>query len=149
MENIESRMQAFEESAHLNRLEIEENDSKLSKFEGQIEKDRNEGLFFKSLRQEMPVEKAKAKEGTKKVEEVAKETAGSRTRRTIYLGLVGVLIVAIADSFISSSPDWRKVAVLGAILVGLLTQLGYEQGVSSEANGTQNSGKSESSEEKK
>lgn len=142
-------MQAFEESAHLNRLEIEENDSKLSKFEGQIEKDRNEGLFFKSLRQEMPVEKAKAKEGTKKVEEVAKETAGSRTRRTIYLGLVGVLIVAIADSFISSSPDWRKVAVLGAILVGLLTQLGYEQGVSSEANGTQNSGKSESSEEKK
>lgn len=149
MENIESRMQAFEESAHLNRLEIEENDSKLSKFEGQIEKDRNEGLFFKSLRQEVPVEKAKAKEGTKKVEEIAKETAGSRTRRTIYLGLVGVLIVAIADSFISSSPDWRKVAVLGAILVGLLTQLGYEQGVSSEANGTQNSGKSESSEKKK
>lgn len=149
MENIESRMQAFEESAELNRLEIERNESKLSEFEGQIEKDRNEGLFFKSLRQKVPVEKAKAKEETKKIEEVAKDSAGSRTRRTIYLGLIGVLVIAIADSFISSSPDWRKVAVLGAILVGLLTQLGYEQGVSSEGNGTQDNGKSVSEEEKK
>ncbi|KAK4802158.1 hypothetical protein SAY86_000361 [Trapa natans] len=149
MENIESRMQAFKESEQLNRLEIEENDSKLSEFEDQIEKDRNEGLFFKSLRQKVPVEKAKAKEEAKKIEEVVKESAGSRTRRTIYLGLIGVLVVAIADSFISSSPDWRKVAVFGAILVGLLTQLGYEQGVSSETKGMQDNGESEANEERK
>ncbi|OWM66108.1 uncharacterized protein LOC116211546 [Punica granatum] len=152
MENIESRMQAFEESAELNRLEIEEKESKLSDFEGQIEEGRNEGLFFKSLRQKAPaVDKAKlAKEEIKKIDGVTKETAGSRTRRTIYLGLIGVLAIAIADIlFISSSPDWRKVAVLGAILVGLLTQFGYEQGMSSETRRTENNGKSVSEEEDK
>ncbi|XP_030440281.2 uncharacterized protein LOC115662257 [Syzygium oleosum] len=137
MENIESRMQAFEESMELNKMEIEESDNKLAEFEGQVEKDRNEGLFFKSLTQKKPVEKAKAKEEVKKIQDVAKQSTGSKIRRNIYLVLIGILVAGIADSFISSSPDWRKVAVLGAILVALITQFAYEQGMQSETEQTE------------
>ncbi|KAJ9185331.1 hypothetical protein P3X46_004977 [Hevea brasiliensis] len=132
MENIESQMQAFEESAELNRMEIEENDNKLADFEGQIVKDRNEGMFFKNLGQKAPVDKAKAKVETQAIKDVTKAKAGSKARKNIYLALMAVLVIAIADSFISSSPDWRKVAVLGAILVGLITQFSYEEKLSSE-----------------
>lgn len=131
MENIESQMQAFEESAEENRMEIEENDSKLAEFQGQMEEDRNDGLFFKSLGQKKPVGKAKATEEVKKIKEITTESAGSKTRRNIYLALIGLLVIGIADSFISSS-DWRKVAVLGAILVPLLLQFLHEQGMLSE-----------------
>ncbi|KAI3443099.1 uncharacterized protein J3R85_000467 [Psidium guajava] len=116
LENIENRMQAFEESMEVNRMEIEESDNKLAEFEGRVEAGRNEGLFFKSLAQKKLVEKAKAKEEAKKIQDVAKQSAGSRARRNIYLVLIGILVAGIADSFISSSLDWRKVAVLGAIL---------------------------------
>ncbi|KAL0744103.1 hypothetical protein Bca4012_085616 [Brassica carinata] len=131
LENIESKMQAFEESAGLNRLEIEENDNKLAEFEEKIVEDRNEGLFFKSLRDKQPVDVEKAKEETEKIKEVTKESAGSESRRNIYLGLIGIVGLAIADSFVSS-PDWRKVAVLGAILIPLITQFVYEQTLLSE-----------------
>ncbi|KAL9426073.1 hypothetical protein AB3S75_032944 [Citrus x aurantiifolia] len=131
MENIESQMQAFEESAEENRMEIEENDSKLAEFQGQMEEDRNEGLFFKSLGQKKPLGKATATEEVKKIKEITTESAGSKTRRNIYLALIGLLVIGIADSFISSS-DWRKVAVLGAILVPLLLQFLHEQGMLSE-----------------
>lgn len=132
MENIESKMQAFEESAEMNKQEIEESENKVAAFEGQIEKDRNEGLFFKNLRQSKPVEKAKAKEEMKRIEDVTRDSAGSKTRRNIYLALIGILVIAIADSAISTSPDWRKVAVFGAILAGLITQVVYEQSVLSD-----------------
>ncbi|CAK7333507.1 unnamed protein product [Dovyalis caffra] len=132
MENIESQMQAFEESAELNRTEIEKNDSKVADFEGQMEKERNEGMFFKNLGQNAPVDKAKAKEKAQKIKDLTIEKAGSKTRKNIYLALMGVLAIVIADSFVSSSPDWRKVAVLGAILVGLITQFSYEQRLSSD-----------------
>ncbi|ESQ49168.1 hypothetical protein EUTSA_v10021354mg [Eutrema salsugineum] len=131
LENIESKMQAFEESAGLNRLEIEENDNKLAEFEEKIVIDRNEGLFFKSLRDKKPVDAEKAKEETEKIQEVTKESAGSKARRNVYLGLIGIVVLAIAESFISS-PDWRKVAILGAILIPLLTQFVYEQTLLSE-----------------
>ncbi|KAJ8753777.1 hypothetical protein K2173_000031 [Erythroxylum novogranatense] len=132
MGNIESKMQAFEESQELNRVEIEKNDNKLAEFEGKMEKDRNEGLFFKNLSQKPPVDKAKAKQEADKIKDLTKAKAGSKIRKNIYLVLIGVLVIIIADSFISSVPDWRKVAVLGAILVGLITQLSYEQSLSSE-----------------
>lgn len=136
MENIESQMQAFEESAELNKLEIEENDKKLADFQGQIDKDRNEGLFFKNLRQKTPSEKekgkAKAKEEMEKLKELTKENAGSKARRNIYLALIGLVVIGISDVLISSSSDWRKGAVLGIILVGLLSQLFYEQRMLSE-----------------
>jgi len=132
MGNIESQMQAFEESAELNRMEIEKNDSEVADFEGQMEKDMNEGMFFKNLGQKAPVDKAKAKEEAQKIKDLTNAKAGSKTRKNIYLALMGVLAIVIADSFISSSPDWRKVAVLGAILVGLITQFSYEQRLSSE-----------------
>ena len=115
MENMDSQMQEFEESAELNRMEIEKNESELIEFEGQIE-------------------------------EVTKEKVGSKTRRNIYLALIGLLVIAIADSFISPSSDWRKVAVLGAILVPLILQFLYEQGLVSE---TERIGKEKSEEEKK
>ncbi|KAJ6746988.1 8-AMINO-7-OXONONANOATE SYNTHASE [Salix koriyanagi] len=125
MENIESQMQAFEESAELNRTEIEKNDNKVADFEGQMEKDRNEGI-------NAPADKAKAKEEAQRIQDLTYAKAGSKTRKNIYLALMGVLAIVIADSFLTSSPDWRKVAVLGAILVGVITQFIYEQRLASD-----------------
>lgn len=136
MENIESQMQVFEESAELNRQQIEKNDDVLAKFEGQIEEERNEGLFFKNLRQRKPVDKEKAKVEMEKIKELTNENAGSKTRRYIYLAFIGLLVIAIAESFLSS-PDWRKVAVLGAMLIALVSQFSYEQRMSSEMEKTE------------
>ncbi|KAE8719443.1 putative pentatricopeptide repeat-containing protein [Hibiscus syriacus] len=136
MENIESQMQAFEESQELNRQEIEMNEDQLAEFEGQIEKERNEGLFFKNLKDKKPtIDKEKAKEEAEKIKEITKEKAGSKSRRNLYLALIALLALGIADSFISAS-DWRKVAVLGAILVALFSQFIYEQTLLSEAEKT-------------
>lgn len=127
MGNIESQMQAFEESAESNKQEIEENQKKIDEFEVRFENEINEGLFFKSMGQSKPVDKTLAKEEAAKVSELTKQTAGAETRRYIYLGLIGLISVSLIDSLISPSFDWRKGAVLGVILVGLITQLTYEQ----------------------
>lgn len=127
MGNIESKMQEFEESMELNKVEIEESEKKVENFEGQYEKDRNEGLFFKSLGEKKPVDIEQAKEEAEKIKELTQKSAGSVTRRNIYLALMGLVVIGITDASISSSPDWRKVAFLGVILVGLITQLVYEQ----------------------
>ncbi|CAN1149922.1 hypothetical protein LINPERHAP2_LOCUS17286 [Linum perenne] len=137
MENIEKNMQSFEESAEMNRAEIQENEDKLVEFEDKIVKERNEGLFFKSLGttttgQKAPIDKVKAVEEAQKIKDLAKAKAESATRRNIYLALIALLVFTIAESFVASSPDWRKVAVLGAILVGLVTQVSYEQNLSSD-----------------
>ncbi|GMH09775.1 hypothetical protein Nepgr_011616 [Nepenthes gracilis] len=132
LENIESRMQAFEESAEMNRLELAESDKELSDFQGEIESRENEGLFFKSLRQRTPREKASAKDETDTISEVTKRSAASKTRRNIYLVLICILAAGVADSFLSSSPDWRKIAILGAISVALLSQFFYEQRIVSD-----------------
>lgn len=131
MEKIESRMQAFEESVELERQELEKNEKQLEDFEGQIESDRNEGLFFKSLGKKAPVEKVKAKEEMKKITEITVGSAGSKTRKNIYLALMGLIFIGIADALISSSSDWRKVAALALIFVALLSQFIYEQSLSS------------------
>lgn len=137
MENIKSRMQEFEESAEQNRQEIEESENKVADLEDQMEKDRNEGLFFKNLRQRTPQEKVAAKEEMERIKNLAKQSAGSKVRRNIYLALIGVLVIVIADSFISSLSDWRKVAALGAILVGLISQVIYEQNILSDTKETE------------
>ncbi|XP_051130308.1 uncharacterized protein LOC127250888 [Andrographis paniculata] len=135
MENIESRMQEFEESTELNKQEIEENEKKLADFEDKIEKDRNEWLFFKNLGEKAPVDKAQAKEEIEKIRELNKKSAGSVIRRNIYIALIILVIIAIVDVVVSSaSPDWGKGSVLGVILVGLLTQLIYEQSMLSETD---------------
>lgn len=54
-------MQAFEETADMSREEIGKNEKVLEEFEYQIEKDRNEGLFFKKLREKGPQAKTEAK----------------------------------------------------------------------------------------
>ncbi|KGN54356.1 uncharacterized protein LOC101218084 [Cucumis sativus] len=136
MGNIESQMQVFEESVELNRQEIEKNDDMLAKFEGQIEEERNEGLFFQNLRPRKPADKVKAKVEMEKINKLTKENAGSKTRRYIYLAFIGLLVVAIAESFLSS-PDWRKVAVLGAMLIALISQFSYEQRMASEIEKTE------------
>ncbi|GFY93198.1 peptide transporter 1 [Actinidia rufa] len=138
MENLDSSMQEFKESAELNKIEIEENEKQLAEFEGQIEKDRNEGLFFKNLRQMKPDEKAKAKEEMEKIKQLTIDRAGSKTRQNIYLALIGLLVIGIADSLISSSSGWQKVAILGLILVGLISQLIYEQKILLETERTVN-----------
>ncbi|KAK4345663.1 hypothetical protein RND71_035839 [Anisodus tanguticus] len=147
MGNIENQMQAFEESVGLNKQEIEENEKKLEEFEGQMEEERNEWLFFKNLRQRRPVDKVKAKEEMEKINQLSRESAGSKTRRNVYLAFIGLVVVGIADVFISSPSDWRKGAVLGIILVCLVSQVIYEQSVLSEE--TELEGKQKSKEEKK
>ncbi|XP_031478435.1 uncharacterized protein LOC116249323 [Nymphaea colorata] len=135
MENLESRMQAFEEDAGLNKEEIKRNDQVLQDFEDQMEKERNDGLFFKSLKTKPPTgdKKVDAKEEVKKLKEVTRGSAKSSIRRNIYLALVGLLVLTIIDALtISSAVDWRKIAVLGIILLALTVQLVYEQSISTE-----------------
>lgn len=133
MGNIESQMQAFEESAESNKQEIEENQRKIDEFETRFENEINEGLFFKNLGQSKPVNITLAKEEAQKVTELTKQTAGTNTRRNIYLALIGLVSISLIDSFISQSFDWRKGGILGLVLVGLVTQLTYEQNVLGEA----------------
>lgn len=138
MENLESRMQAFEETAEVNRQEIEKNEKVLEEFEDQMERDRNEGLFFKNLREKKPTDKAAAKLEAQKLKEITKENAGSKLRRNIYLVLMSLLAVAIADGlFNTTEVEWRKIAALGLIFVGLLAQLIYEQSLSSKTEETE------------
>ncbi|RDY10609.1 hypothetical protein CR513_04835 [Mucuna pruriens] len=128
--NIESQMLEFEESTELNRLEIEDSENKIVEFEGQMEKERNEGLFFKNLgqKQNAPVDKAKAKEEVEKIKDVNRENNGSQTRKNVYLFFIGLLTFGIVDSIASSSgADWKKVAVLGGILVTLFSLFINEQ----------------------
>ncbi|KAM2468127.1 hypothetical protein PS1_009856 [Malus domestica] len=138
LENINSRMQAFEESAGVNIEEMEKNENELEAFKGQIEKERNKGLFFKNLTQGKPKKKkVDATEEINNIKELTKKSAGSETRTNIYLALIGLLLVQLADSFITSTPDWRKVAFLGAIFVGLVSQVIYEQKMLSETESTE------------
>ncbi|KAK7287190.1 hypothetical protein RIF29_00299 [Crotalaria pallida] len=127
--NIESQMLAFEESNELNRLEIQESENKLQEFEGQMEKERNEGLFFKSLgRMEITDKENAAKGEVENFKDVTKEKDGSQTRKNVYLFFIGLLTFGIVNSIASSSStDWSKVAVLGAILVALFYLFIIEQ----------------------
>ncbi|KAK1321865.1 hypothetical protein QJS10_CPA03g01840 [Acorus calamus] len=133
MENLENKMQSFEEKAELNRQEIEENEKILEDFEDQIERDRNEGLFFKNLRKTKPPKQMEeAKEEARKLKELARESAGSKVRRNIYLGLISLLTVAIVQAIVSSPEvEWRKVIALALIALALLAQFIYEQSLSS------------------
>ncbi|KAK7382582.1 hypothetical protein VNO80_01493 [Phaseolus coccineus] len=127
--NIESEMLAFEESSELNRVEIEESEKKIEEFEGQMEKDRNEGLFFKNLGEKALDDKEKPKEEVEKIRDVNIESSGSsKTRKNVYLFFIGLLTFGIVDSFASSSgADWKRVSVLGGILVVLFSLFINEQ----------------------
>lgn len=129
--NIESQMIAFEEFNELNRQEIEESESKVMEIEGQMEVDRNEGLFFKNLGEKGPnVDKAKAKEEAEKMKDETREKSGRKTMKNVSLFFIGLLTYGIVGSInVSSlgSTDWKRVAVLGAILVALFSQFIYEQ----------------------
>ncbi|KAI0498423.1 hypothetical protein KFK09_021665 [Dendrobium nobile] len=131
MEKLESRLEAFEETAEMNRQEIESNEKILEEFQEQIVRDKNEGLFFKNLRENTPLKKAEAKEEAQKFRQLAKKTARSRTRRNIYLALILLLILAVGNAvFASPEVEWRKVGALLLILFGLLAQFIYEQSMS-------------------
>jgi len=129
--NIESEMLAFEESSELNRVEIEESEKKIEEFEGQMEKNRNEGLFFKNLGEKALADKEKkTKEKVEKIKEVNTENSGSgKTRKNVYLFFIGLLSFGIVDSFASSSgaADWKRVSVLGGVLVVLFSLFINEQ----------------------
>ncbi|MQL77103.1 hypothetical protein Taro_009496 [Colocasia esculenta] len=130
--NLESRMQAFEESAEVNRQEIEKNEKIVEEFEEKIERDRNEGLFFKNLTEakKKPQEaavRAEARAEARKLKQLEKEKAGSGTRRNVYLALMAVLGATVASAVVSSPEvEWRKVAALGFIFLALLAQYVYE-----------------------
>ncbi|KAG1337756.1 hypothetical protein COCNU_04G000620 [Cocos nucifera] len=132
MENLENRMQAFEETAEISKQEIEKNERILEEFEDKIDHDRNEGLFFKNLRQKAPQGQAEAMLERQKIREVTKESAGSKVRRNIYLVLMSLLLVTIGNAVLATPEvEWRKVAALGLIFFGLLAQYIYEQSLSS------------------
>ncbi|WOL00718.1 hypothetical protein Cni_G09431 [Canna indica] len=138
MEKLESRAQAFEEDAEINRQEIEKNNKVLEEFEEKIERDRNEGLFFKNLREKpavVPREKvAEAKVEARKLKEATERSAAaSKVRGNIYLALMAVLAVTIGNA-VAAAPEveWRKVAALGLIFVGLVAQFVFEKSLSSE-----------------
>uniref|UniRef100_A0A7N0U880 Uncharacterized protein n=1 Tax=Kalanchoe fedtschenkoi TaxID=63787 RepID=A0A7N0U880_KALFE len=146
MDNLESSMRGLEELAELNRQEIEMQDRKLEEFEDEIDDSRNEGMFFKSLGQSKPLEdKANAKEEAEKIKDVTKASAGSKTRRNVYLALMGLVAAGVVEGVISSTLDGKKIAAFGLILVGLLAQYVYEQGLISEMEKT---GKHETKEER-
>ncbi|CAL4960397.1 unnamed protein product [Urochloa decumbens] len=135
LERLESKMQAFEETAEVQRQEIEMNDKVLEDFEDWIEKEKNQGMFFQSLGKVKPRNKkeikVKAKVEAQKVKEIAKESAGSKTRMNIYLGLMAILGLTIANAvFATPEVEWRKVAALGLIFIGLVAQVIYEQDIS-------------------
>uniref|UniRef100_A0A0D9V7W7 Uncharacterized protein n=1 Tax=Leersia perrieri TaxID=77586 RepID=A0A0D9V7W7_9ORYZ len=138
LERLDSKMQAFEETAEVQRQEIEMNERVLEDFEDWIEKEKNEGMFFKSLGKVKPrnkkelAMKPKPKLEAQKVKEIAKESAGSKTRMNIYLGLMAILGLTIANAvFATPEVEWRKVAALGLIFIGLVAQVIYEQDFSS------------------
>ncbi|KAJ3668890.1 hypothetical protein LUZ60_010840 [Juncus effusus] len=141
MEKMDSQMQEFEENAELRWQEIERNERILEEFERKMEKGRNENLFFKSLKEkksEMDPEEVKkqAKLEAEKLEQIAKETAGSKVRRNIYLALMAILTLTIGNAIWGAElegaeVEWKKVAGLGLILIGLIGQLIYEQDLSS------------------
>lgn len=126
-------MLEFEEFNELNKQEIEESESKVMEIEGQMEVDRNEGMFFKSLgKKGSNVDKAKAKEEVEKLKDETLEKSGRKTMKNVSLFFIGLLTYGIVGSinFSSlSSTDWKRVAVLGAILVALFSQFIYEQNI--------------------
>ncbi|XP_015948378.1 uncharacterized protein LOC107473346 [Arachis duranensis] len=135
--NIERKMLEFEESTELNRQEISNRENELKEFEVQMEDDRNEGLFFKNLRKKAPVDIAQAKVEAQKIKDLTREKAGGKARRYVYLFFIGLLGIGIVKAIaVSSSTDWRKVAVLFAILVALTSQFIYEQNMSLETGRT-------------
>jgi ElaB/YqjD/DUF883 family membrane-anchored ribosome-binding protein len=135
MERLDSKMQAYEETAEMERQEIEMNERVLEDFEDWIEVEKNEGMFFKSLGKKKPKNKeeikVKAKIEAQKIREITKESAGSKARMNIYLALMTILGLTIANAvFATPEVEWRKVAALGLIFIGLVTQVIYEQDMS-------------------
>jgi hypothetical protein len=61
MERLDSKMQAYEETAEMERQEIEMNERVLEDFEDWIEVEKNEGMFFKSLGKKKPKNKEEIK----------------------------------------------------------------------------------------
>lgn len=142
-------MQEFEESARQSKLEIEKSDKELAEFEGEVEKSRNAGMFFQSFSKSTPAtdeDREKAKEEAMKITELTKQKAASRTRKNIYVALIGMVTIGLADSVLgTAAQDWKKIAVLSVILVGLVSQFVYEQRMQSEVEkqGSESSDKEE------
>lgn len=105
----------------MNKEDIVKREKELEDFEDEIEKGLNEGLFFQNLRKRLFVDKVKVKEEIKKISIVIKENVAFKIRRNIYFGLIGFLVVGIVDFFIYFLLDWRKVVVVGAILIVLVS----------------------------
>ncbi|KAJ0979605.1 hypothetical protein J5N97_015079 [Dioscorea zingiberensis] len=134
MEKMDNQMEALEETSEVRRQEIAKNEQELEDFEEQIERERNQDLFFKSLSQKPTRGKQQAAGTTnmpevlKPVRETTRKNAGSKSRRNIYIGLM-ILLFGTIGNYLVSYPqvEWKKVAALGLILLGLIIQYVYEQ----------------------
>lgn len=141
MENVEENVQAWEEKLASARAEMGTNEQGIDMFEKEMQKDRNEGLFFQSLYtqtkkwKELPPEKRNTIQMEVDVlKEVTKRTLSSTIRRNIYIGLIIVLSLTLIDCVASGNAEWPKLAIYTILLVLVVTQLTYETIISSNAN---------------
>jgi hypothetical protein len=131
MERLDGRMEEFDKDAEARWQEIEENEKILEEFERRFETGRNEGLFFKNLKDKKSEVKPDVKLAAMAEDEKIKEV---KIRRNVYLALMSVLALTIGNAILSApggEVEWRKVAALGLIFIGLVAQLVYEQDFSS------------------
>lgn len=140
MENLEADVQACEEKLASARAEMETNEQSITKFEKEMQKVRNEGLFFQSLYtqakkwKDLPPEKRNTIQmEADMLKEVTKRTLNSTTRRNLYIFLILVLNLTIIDLVASGNAEWPKLAIYTILDVLVVTQLTYETIISSNA----------------
>ncbi|KAL2635490.1 hypothetical protein R1flu_006969 [Riccia fluitans] len=84
LEEIENKASAFEEELAAARAQIEADEADFEAFEKNVEKARNEGLFFKELyktvKAKTPEEQEQIKQKAKEVQETVTKSAGSKSR---------------------------------------------------------------------
>lgn len=141
MENVEENVQAWEEKLASARAQMGTNEQGIDMFEKEMQKDRNEGLFFQSLYtqtkkwKELPPEKRNTIQmEVDMLKEVTKRTLNSTIRRNIYIGLIIVLSWTLIDRVASGNAEWPMLAIYTTLVVLVVTQLTYETIISSNAN---------------
>lgn len=143
MENLDRQMESFQESSQMNRRQIEEGHRELDEFEESIQKDRNEGLFFKNLgdrKQQNPHNKKslRSEEERRKLIRLTKKAAGSSIRKTVYISLMTLLAATVTANSVTAFPqiNWIKTVPLCLLFLALLGQYVYETRLSSSVTET-------------
>eukprot|EP00246_Nothoceros_aenigmaticus_P009899 TRINITY_DN2592_c0_g1_i3.p1 TRINITY_DN2592_c0_g1~~TRINITY_DN2592_c0_g1_i3.p1 ORF type:complete len:302 (-),score=65.67 TRINITY_DN2592_c0_g1_i3:488-1393(-) len=142
LKRFDADAQAFEDELASARAEIEANEKDFDEFEKNVEIARSEGLFFKSLYRPMKSWKSRSLEERNALEEqaaaiseVAKTSAGSKSRRYLYGVLIFLLTLTLVETVSAGDFSWRKFAIYGGVLAFLLLQFSYEKSLASGSSG--------------